>query len=117
MKNHEGCTRQFTILSQSHYAHASLTPEQIRQGEDEIVLGFYHPEGGTTGEFQINWERLAGKLTPQLHAWNDSWSALVNFKDVLQKLAELDGTDPSVATVVEILKGCGVRDATSRTRS
>jgi hypothetical protein len=55
-----------------------------------------------------------GKIIARLKAYEDSWSALANFSDVLQKLAELDGTEPDVETVAEVLKSCGVVDATPR---
>jgi hypothetical protein len=111
---HDGAVRQFIILSEAWYAEASQTAHQRLTGEDEITLGFYVPDDGSTGEFSIKWERLEGRLVPQLHAYHDAWSALANFADVLQKLEELDGTSPSVAAVATVLKECGVVDATNR---
>jgi len=111
---HDGAVRQFTILSESWYADASLKHAQRVNGEDEINMGFYIPGDGSTGEFSIKWEPLSGRLVPQLQAFDDAWSALANFGDVLQKLEILDGTAPSVAEVVAVLKECGVVDATQR---
>jgi hypothetical protein len=111
---HEGDERRFSIMSQSWYVDSNMDPARRAAGEDEITLGFYSPDGGTSGEFAIRWEQLSGKIIARLKAYEDSWSALANFNDVLQKLAELDGTEPDVETVAEVLKSCGVIDATPR---
>jgi hypothetical protein len=111
---HQGNTRQFTILSQGWYADSSIRPADRAKGVDEITLGFYCAEGGTSGEFRIVWRELEGCVEPQLQAWEDSWSALAQFPDVLAKLAELDGTNPTVEEVTSLLKSCGVQDRTQR---
>lgn len=108
---HEGCFRQFIITSQAWYGEA----QNFQEGEDEIMIGMYHPEGGTTGEFGIRWSMLGGESTPALRAFSDSWSSLWHFQDVLQKLAALDGSNPTVTQVAEVLLACGVQDATERT--
>jgi hypothetical protein len=113
-EKHDGAVRQFIIQSESWYADANETARQRLTGEDEITLGFYVPDDGTTGEFTIIWEQLEGRLVAKLRAYHDAWSALANFADVLQKLEELDGTSPSVAAVATVLKECGVVDATKR---
>jgi hypothetical protein len=114
MSKHEGCTRRFAILSQAWHANANLTPEQRRNGEDEITIGLYLPDGSSSGEFRIQWKPCVNRVAPTLRAWEDSWSALANFSDVIQKLGELDSTNPSVQSVAEVLKSCGVTDNTPR---
>jgi hypothetical protein len=111
---HKGDERRFSIMSQSWYADSNMDPTRRAAGEDEIMLGFYSPDGGTSGEFAIRWEILNGAPIARLKAYEDSWSALANFGDVLQKLAELDSTNPSVETVAQVLKNCGIVDATPR---
>lgn len=105
------CKRQFIVSSQAWYAGSC----NLKPGEDEILLGMYHPEGGTTGEFSIKWTMVGNQMTPCLRAYDDSWSALYEFSDMLQELAKLDGTNPSVDVVVTALLNCGVEDATPRT--
>lgn len=111
---HEGDVRQFSIMSQSWYFESNMDPVRRAAGEDEITIGFYCADGGTSGEFSIRWERLNGVLTARLKAFEDSWSALAQFGDVLEKLAALDSTNPDVGTVVEALLRCDVVDATPR---
>lgn len=111
---HAGDVRAFVILSQAWYGGSSLPPKYESTGHDEITMGFYCPDGGTSGEFTIAWAPLGDRLVPRLKAFDDSWSALALFSDVVQKLAEIDGTNPSVEQVADILKSCGVVDKTER---
>lgn len=117
-KKHEGDIRQFIILSQAWYSETTLTKEQREAGEDQIMVGFYCPDGGTSGEFEIRWEPLQGGIVARIHAFDDAWSAMAGFIDVIQKLgnltSEIDAPSPTVEQVVEILKSCGVVDATDR---
>jgi hypothetical protein len=109
---HRECKRQFVVTGQAWYAEACKRPDI----ENEITIGLYHPEGGTTGEFSIKWTLLQGKNTPYLKAYNDSWSALQEFSDFLEALSKLDGTDPTEDEVIAVLLKCGVEDATERVR-
>lgn len=116
MNKHDGCVKQFIILSQAHYADACLTASERSRGIDEITFGFYHPGQGSTGEMTIHWHDLRAHHppVPRLEAFDDSWSALSQFKDVIDKLAELDDTSPTVAQVAEVLTQCGFIDNTPR---
>ena len=75
----------------------------------------YHPDGGTTGEFSIEWKALGGKVVPQLCSWDDSWSALSTFGDVLQRLGQIDGENATPEQVAALLIECGFEDRTERT--
>lgn len=110
--DHTGCVRAFHILSEAWYADANLKGSDVL---DEISLGFYAPEGGTSGEMCIRWTRLGGTVTPQLTVFDDAWSALAQFKDVLDKFAELDSTNPPPSKIAEVLLACGFKDMTART--
>lgn len=111
MTDHTGCKRGFYHTGAAWYGKTALAsgPEQ-----DVITMGLYHPEGGSTGEFGIEWLPLAGQVWPQLHAWDDAWSALHLFADVLAKLAEMNGKSPTPADVCAVLLACGVEDMTPR---
>jgi len=110
-----GYARQFIVTSQAWYTE--YVPQDGQPGEDKIYLGLCPPEGrNLTGEFVINWEMVGQELTPRLQVFCGSWSSLLHFQDVITELAKLDGTDPSVEQVVELLTRCGVIDATERVR-
>lgn len=110
---HEGDERRFIISSQAWYGDANRSKDS-KPGDDEIMLGYYCPDGGTSGEFSIKWRELANRNVPYLKAYDDSWSALAGFTDVIQELKKLDGTDPTVEQVAQVLVACGVKDATPR---
>ena len=109
MMDHSECKRQYVHTGAAWYAGTALNrPDEI----DEIMIGYYHPDGGTTGEFSIRWYTLGGKAAPRLEVYDDAWNALQGFRDVLDGLAELrEGT---VEKVLAILDKCGVEDATPK---
>jgi hypothetical protein len=112
MKNHDGCIRGFTVLSQSWYGPANLRGSDEIQ--DEIMIGMYHPDGGTTGEFGIRWIKLGGKYSPRLEVFDDSWHALWQFADLLERLPDFDGEDPEPSRIMALLLQLGVKDLTDR---
>lgn len=109
MKDHSECKRKFIQLSKAWYADANLRGSDI---VDEIMVGFYHPGGGTTGEFAIRWTVLGGSSTPMICSFEDSWSALWEFRDLLEKLSELDGDNPSPDEIAELLSSLGIENDT-----
>lgn len=111
MKQHDGCKRGFTHLSASWYGKACLAHDEYL---DQVMIGFYHPEGGTTGEFAVRWMTVGGKVTPRLEVFDDAWHALYEFRDVLAKLAEHDSEDMPPSAFCALLVGCGVEDMTQR---
>jgi hypothetical protein len=111
---HEGDERRFIIMSQAWYGDAAKRGTQSNPNDDEVLLGFYCPDGGTSGEFSIKWRELGNRMVPYLKAFDDSWSALHNFSDVIAALAKLDATNPTVDQVASVLVKCGVKDATPR---
>ncbi len=114
MKTHEGCKRGFNHLSAAWYGKECLNDNET---VDKVIIGFYHPEGGTTGEFSIRWMSLSGKVTPLLEVFDDAWHALYEFRDVLAKLAEHDSEDMPPAVLCALLVECGIEDMTQRTRA
>ena len=109
MKDHSGCKRQFTQLSTAWYG-----PELLKSKNeiDVVTIGYYHPSGGTTGEFQVLWEYIGRMLTPKLCAFDDSWSALYEYRDLLELMAGIDGKDVSPDEFCKILSDLGIEDAT-----
>lgn len=108
---HKGCTRGFIQTSKSWYAESCLPDGDIL---DRVTVGFYYPDGGTSGEFEVEWEELAGKWTPRLKAYDDGWSSLFNFGDVLEAMADIDGMDSSPDEFVRMLEVCGIKNMTPK---
>jgi len=108
---HSGDIRAFTQLSKAWYGPANLTDPRVL---DRVNIGFYSPDGGTSGEFVIEWEKLAGKWTPRLSAYDDSWSALFNFQDVLKVMSEIDDQDVSPDYFCDKLENLGIKNETPK---
>lgn len=104
-----GATRAYYRFSKSWYA---------KEGEVvEVAVGLYHEGGGCSGEFTFAWEVLAGKPTPVLRAYDDGWAALMEFQDLLQSMAELDGMDTSEEEFCKVLDSLGIEDWTRYPRN
>lgn len=78
----------------------------------QVMVGLYHPEGGTCGEFEFEWVPLSNGTHARLKAFEDSWDALWQFQDLLQKMAEIDDTDIQEPEFCELLDSLGIVDIT-----
>jgi len=110
-EKHEGCVRGFYQQSRSYY-------KQIEEGLEEINFGMFHPQGGTSGEMIMRWLSLGNDKNPvaRLECFEDAWDVLSCYPDLLEKMAELDGTNPQPEDFVRILLECGFTDLTKEKR-
>ena len=109
MEEYSEYKRQFIQLSRAWYAEANLRDVDYL---DKITVGFYHPDGGTSGEFEISFEKLGGKIVPKLIAFDDSWGALLGFADLVEEMAEIDNQNVSAEKFCEILEKLDIEDNT-----
>lgn len=84
--------------------------------KDSISIGLYSSGGGASGEFRIEWIELGDKLVPRLAAFDDAWSALQHFVDLLTAMAKLDDKNTTPQKFCEVLKSLGIQDRTERER-
>ena len=113
MKKHEGCERGFHQASKSWYGKIALGEFKNKEVLDTFSIGFYAPDGGTTGEFVVEWTELtAGQWVPQLQAFDDGWDALFNFQDMLKLMADADDKNISPDDFRKLLLSCGIVDLT-----
>lgn len=107
-----GMIRGFYLLSESWYAEANRLPGRI----DSLMIGFYREtgDGGSAGEFEIEWTELTGKPVPRLQVYDDGWYALSHFRDLLDVMAELDNQNISPQNLCKILITLGMKDLTPR---
>lgn len=117
LRDHKGDIAGFLIATQSWYHRPeNFTKDQI----EEITVGFYSPEGGTSGEFHFAWVSLGqNDVAVQLRAFDDGWSSLVNMPELLQFMMEHDGEHArgphmTPEEFVEGLKNIGLVDMTKR---
>ena len=104
-----------TISSISYDPTTSAAFAALRGGEmatDTFTYTISDGNGGTSGEMFIRWEQVGNKRHPQLQVFDDAWSALALFGDLLQKMSEVDNHNISEASFVELLKSCGFEDMT-----
>lgn len=107
--------RQFIIEAETWYADTRPKKDRVVA---ELRCGLDSSEGGTFGEWFIEWTELGGRPAAQLHVFDDSWNALVEseFHLVMEELARDSGQGAaSIEEVVSMLKSRGWRDITQRT--
>ena len=108
MKNHEGCIRGYHRTSKAWY-----TKTQFRI---EVLFGMYSLQGGTSDEMSMEWVEISNKLCPRLKCFDDSWSALALFNDLIQELGEVDNKVIQEEEFCKILDKCGFKDLTEYKR-
>jgi hypothetical protein len=99
----------FYQLSKAWYGEVNLKHSKY---DDEIMIGLYHEEGGTSGEFSMKWFELSGRSVPKLGAFSDSWKILSEMPELISKLSELDSLNPSPDDFADMLRGLGFKDLT-----
>ena len=104
MNRHEGGKRCYIRSSKAWYNNVV---EEI-----EIMVGIYYDEGGTSGEFRFRWTEIGNKLVPKLVCYDDSWNALSLFRDLLDKMAEIDDENITEPEFSKILDELGIFDKT-----
>lgn len=114
MRDHIGNKRQFIQSSKAWYGCGNLTPGDSLK--DVVTIGFYSHDGGTSGEFEIEWIELCGNIVPRLKAWDDGWSALYHFNDMLKVMASIDSENISVDDFCTRLEELGIENATPTSR-
>lgn len=115
MKDHTGDVRAFTHRNRSWYApHLKHMTDGV---VDEVMFGYYSPDGGTSGEMAMRWYNLGlDAPTPRLEAYSDAWHALNTFSGVLAMLAEHDSQDITPEQFCNVLLSLGFVDRTETER-
>jgi len=103
--NDKGCKRAYIRSSKAYYA---ILPNE----RERVMVGMYHPEGGTSGEFEFEWILLDGKKCARLNAFEDSWASLWLFKDLLEKMSEIDSEGIQEPEFCQLLNILGIIDIT-----
>lgn len=107
MRDHNGCIRGYHRTSKAWYAKAK---ERI-----EVRFGMFAEEGGTSGDITMEWVDLGlmDGLTARLKCFEDGWSALALFTDLIQKMGEFDSQKIQEEEFVKMLDECGFKDMTA----
>lgn len=105
---HAGCVRGFIHSTEAWY-HRGKTSVL-----DEVLFGFYAPEGGTTGEMRVVWRELGRDIVPELTVFDDAWAALAEFGDLLALMSAADAKHVTGKQFCEMLVQCRFVDMTER---
>lgn len=106
MRDHTGDIRCYYRSTKAYYA------KNIPNENLHVMFGMYHPEGGSSGEMKIEWVDIGSKKTPQLQVFDDAWSALGLFPDLIKKLSKADSQDINDDEFCAILDRLGFKDIT-----
>ena len=109
--DHKGCIKSFSWYSRSWYGKMKISEMNF---VDNLTIGFYHEEGGTSGEFSIQWDYLLNNIVPQLKAFDDGWNALANMPELLEYLASVDDQHTTIDVFVDNLLRLGFADRTAK---
>lgn len=111
-RDHSGCIRGFHQNSRAWYGCS------VKDGDiDRFSIGLYHPEGGTTGEMTVKFMPLLGKVVPRLHCFDDGWSALSTFTDLIERMGAADDQNITPDDFRKMLLECGFTDLTKETQT
>ena len=107
MRDHTGCIRAYCRSSKAYYS-AYVTKEELT-----VNFGMYDiVDGSTSGEMKMEWVDIGSKITPQLQVFDDGWSALGLFTDLVVELSLVDSKDISDDEFCSILDRLGFKDIT-----
>ena len=112
MRDHTDCRKSFYHTTAAYYwKNLPGFPDRIF---DEVMVGMYHDDGGTSGEFAITWEWLGDSKVIRLKAFNDSWSALAQCSDLIEYMETLDENYVEPEEFIAKLVEMGYKDLTAR---
>jgi hypothetical protein len=98
----------FYQYSRQKYSHVSLPSGVL----DELMIGVYHEEGGTSGEFSINQTSITKSCPLELCMFDDSWKLIPYLTDFFELLSKSE--DISLSELVLKLIEIGFVDHSDR---
>lgn len=110
MSKHEGMIRGY------HRSHLAWYAKANNITEPEILFGLFDPEeGGTTGGMVMEWVNIGGESVANLNVFEDAWSTLSLFTDLIQRMGEVDNQLIQEPEFCKMLDECGFIDMTEYT--
>jgi hypothetical protein len=78
-----------------------------------VMFGYRdNKSGGVPGEISMNWQVLDHEIVPFLKCWNDGWSSLASFPEVIAWLGERNDENITPQQFCQFLQSCGFVDET-----
>jgi hypothetical protein len=95
----------FYVINRAWYAQPLQQPE--------LMIGLYHSDGGTSGEFAIKWHDLSPyHNAPRLEIFDDAWQVFFAMPE-LAFLAKLRESRRTQDDIIEFLLRAGFQDLTA----
>ena len=110
MEDRSGDIKGFSWTGGAWYAK-SILPRL--EAVDEVMFGFYDPQGGTSGEMSMRWTEHRREAVPYLTVFCDAWAALFELQDVLEILANRNDDCISPSEFMAVLTAQGFKDLTN----
>lgn len=109
MSDSENMVFGYSILSESFYFNSL---KNFKDHKEEIHIGYYCLEGGTTGEFSLGWSEIDGNLKMKATVFSDGYNAFSEFLVVFNDFTDTPNPTPEI--VLMALKKHGAKDFTKR---
>lgn len=100
MNKYKGCFRGYYRDSKSVYSLNTI----------QVTFGMYHPQSKRGNEMVMKWVDLEGKYVAKLECFEDAFTMLKLFSDVVEKLSETNLITEE--EFCELLEDCGFEDLT-----
>ena len=98
--------RAYIRLSKLSYA------KQILGSTKRVMVGMCAPNGIMSNSFTFEWVELNGENYVMLQAFEDAWSDLWLFNDLLEKMAKIDSNGIQETEFCQLLDSLGIMDVT-----
>lgn len=107
MRDHSNTIKGFHRLSKAFYTYPN-SPVQVS-------FGMYDAEdGSTSGEMMMEWvELIPGELSALFKCYDDGWSAMALFTDLINELGTVDSQQITEEEFCKILVKFGFKDLTN----
>ena len=97
----------------TYYRMSKAYFKEVFQHENiKVALMLQDEDESTMAEFEIEWHSLKDKLVPRLQVFDDGWYALLQFQDLLERMAEIDDQTIQEPEFCELLESLGIVDVT-----
>lgn len=96
--------RTFIQLSKAWYGKAASLPNIL----DDIKLGIE----GTNEELHIEWVSVGERWAARIAGFDDSYSTFLEFTDLIEALAKLNGLYQTPDQVAALIEGLGIKNIT-----
>lgn len=105
-RDHNDCERGYCVHTDAWWKR------HTDDSRPEVEFGMYDPEGDVSGVASVVWETLDGKEIPKLECFDDGWSALSLFPDLIQEMGKVDSDNITPDDFIDLLERLNFQEHT-----